>query len=473
MMRKTKIICTIGPSTESKETLMALMQAGMNVARLNFSHGTHDEHLKKIINIKAAREELNLPVALLLDTKGPEIRVRDFENGYVYVEAGQEFTLTCRQDVVGNESIVSISYEELYNQVNIGEKVLIDDGNIQLTITDIRHKDIVCKVLNNGRISNKKGINLPGARLDMEYLGETDKKDILFGIENDVDYIAASFVRKKEDLIDLRKFLEENGGNEIKIISKIENQEGLDNFDEILSLSDGIMVARGDMGVEIDYEKLPGIQKNIIKKCGEAGKKVITATQMLESMIEKPAPTRAEITDVANAVYDGTSAVMLSGETTIGKYPIETVKAMSKIVLQAEMDAPVYDLYSKINPRASAEISDAIGHAAHQAAKDIDAAAIIAITLSGYTAEQMSKYTPSMPIIAATPSKKTFYQSVLLRGVIPILTHDVDDLDVLMKEAVEISKNKNLLKQGDMVAFTAGIPIQKRGTTNLLRIETV
>ena len=473
-MRKTKIVCTIGPASDSAAMMRELIKSGMNVARLNFSHGTHESHKKVIDTFKEVREESGKPVALLLDTKGPEIRLRTFKDGMKpYLKKGSVFTLTT-EDIEGDESRASITYKDLPRQLEEGKRVLIDDGRIELCVEKCTETDVVCKVIHGGEISAKKGINLPYTHLDMPYLSENDKADLKFGIENDVDFVAASFVRCKEDVIDLRKFLDYYGGHNIKIISKIENIEGVENFDEILEYSDGIMVARGDMGVEVEYERLPGIQKKFIRRCYRAGKMVITATQMLESMIKNPTPTRAEITDVANAVFDGTSAVMLSGETAMGAHPDLVVRVMSKIVCQAEED--YFDMNMSCIGGLDVDTKDktnAICDACCTTARDLKASAIIAVTKSGETARRMSKFRPLEKIVAATPEIKTYHQLALSWGVYPVLALNQDEEERLFMHAIDCAKQIDAVSKGDTVVITAGVPLGMPGTTNLLKVETV
>lgn len=473
-MRKTKIVCTLGPACNTKETIKNMAVCGMNVARLNFSHGTHEYHAEMIKTVKQVRQELMQPLAILLDTKGPEIRIGEFENGKAQIDSGDRFTLSTVEHT-GNSNSCFISFSALPFQLKSGDIILIDDGKIRLEVESCTQTDIICKVITGGTLSNHKGINLPGIPVDMPYMSENDKKDIVFGIENDVDFIAASFVRSKEDVIELRKFLDYHGGHRIKIIAKIENIEGVENFDSILHHSDGIMVARGDMGVEVDYEKLPGIQKRFIRRCYQSGKMVITATQMLESMISSPTPTRAEITDVANAVFDGTSAVMLSGETAAGKYPLEAIKTMAKIAEQAEADQ--FDIYSELKKiRYDIDYTDttsAVCDAACTTARDINAKAIIAVTKSGQTARRMSKFRPEFPIVAATPSEKTFNQLALSWGVYPVLALYQNSYENLMRHAVDCAKQIDIVKGGDLVVIAAGIPLDTPGSTNMLKIETV
>lgn len=473
MLKKTKIVCTIGPASRDVDTMREMLEAGMNVARLNFSHGTHEEHRKTIETFRRVRDEQDRPAAILLDTKGPEIRLGDFENGSEILEEGDEFTLTSEK-CPGTKERVSTTYKALPSQVSLGTSILIDDGRVRLRVAGTTEDEVRCIVVNGGKVSNRKGVNIPNQSLDLEYISEADRQDILFGIEMDVDYVAASFVRSGADVKVLRSLLNENGGDRIKIISKIENTEGIENFKEILALSDGIMIARGDMGVEVDFEKLPGIQKKFIKECCKAGKTVITATQMLESMTHSPAPTRAEITDVANAVFDGTSAVMLSGESAAGDYPVETVKAMAKIVSQAEEDAEEVNQYKFLEVETNdRDVSNAMGHAACTTAHDIKASAIVAITTSGYTAEMMAKYKPVEPIIAATPDSKTYHQQALTRGVYPVLTQRSSNWNDLMEKAIEGAERMKFVKKGDCIVLSAGMPLQVPGTTNLIRVKTI
>lgn len=472
-MKKTKIVCTIGPASNREDVLEKMLLAGMNVARLNFSHGDHQGHRETIRRFRKVRSKLGIPAAVLLDTKGPEIRLKDFEEGSISVKPGDSFVLTSRE-IMGNQRESSVTYKDLPAQVKPGTSVLIDDGRIALQVQEVKDTDVICKVVSGGKISSRKGVNVPKTHLDLEYLSEGDKKDLLFGIENDVDYVAASFVRNPQDVRDLRAFLRENGGGSIKIISKIENTEGIENFREILKESDGIMVARGDMGVEVDFTKLPGLQKKLIKECCQAGKLVITATQMLESMVNNPTPTRAEITDVANAVFDGTSAVMLSGESAVGNYPAETVKTMAEIVKQAEKDAFDVNAYKIMDYEMDAQDNaNAIGHAACTTAFDLKARAVIAITRSGYTAGKMSKFRPRQPIIAATPMEKAYHQMSLFWGVYPILTPYESDWDMLYGKAVGEAKAMGAVKDGDCIVISAGLPLQESGNTNLIRVEIV
>ena len=473
-MRKTKIVCTLGPASSEDDIMRQMLLAGLDVARVNFSHGDHESHGEMIDRFRRVRDDLGKAAAVMLDTKGPEIRTGNFKEGKVMLEAGQTFTLTTRE-ADGDSSGCSITYKMLPAELKRGDTVLIDDGKIRLTVKETTAEDIVCTVENSGPVSNHKGINVPKVRLSMEYLSPTDQSDLLFGIEKDVDYVAASFVRKADDVRDLRRFLDQNGGQRIKIISKIENLEGIENFEEILALSDGIMVARGDMGVEVEFERLPGIQKRFIKRCQQSGKIVITATQMLESMIGSPVPTRAEITDVANAVFDGTSAVMLSGESAMGKYPVEAVKAMARIARQAEHDDP-RNLQGTSTIRHEMDADDttnAVGHAACTLAQDIRAAAILAITKTGYTASRMSKFRPSTRVIAVTPHEKTFHQLAMIWGVQPVIVENLQNVDVLIYRCLEESRKQGFLRKGDKVVISAGVPLDVPGNTNMIRVERV
>lgn len=470
-MRKTKIICTLGPASTNEEMLEKMLKAGMDVARVNFSHGTHEGHGKTIDLFRKVRDHLGMPAAVMLDTKGPEIRIRDFEGGKAMLKNGDLFTLTT-ENVLGNAERASITYANLPGELKEGDEVLIDDGKLRLKVTETTQTDIVCRVITGGQISNHKGINVPNVALSMEYLSPADKDDLLFGIEKEVDYVAASFVRRADDVIALRNFLTENGGSDIKIISKIENIEGIDNFEEILEASDGIMVARGDMGVEVNFARLPGIQKRFIKRCQQSGKTVITATQMLESMIQNPLPTRAEITDVANAVFDGTSAVMLSGETAMGAYPAEAVAAMAKIAKQAEQDDPRFLPGANVWYEMDAQdTTNAVGHAACTLARDINAKAIMSITKSGYTALRMSKFRPATMLIAATPHEKTYHQMALIWGVHPLMVENLQNVDVLVYRCMEEGRKEGLLHTGDKVVISAGVPLDVTGKTNMIRVE--
>ncbi len=472
-MKKTKIICTLGPASCSESVIEKMLLAGMNVARLNMSHGTHEYHKKMIETFRSVRDKLDLPAAVLLDTKGPEIRICEMQDGGAELKKGSEFTLTTLE-TVGNSERASITYKDLPPQLPIGQKVLMDDGKIILRVESATDTDIVCTVMEGGVLKTHKSVNVPNVSLTMPYISKADEEDILFGIEMGVDFIAASFVRSAQDVIKLRKFVDFHGGHNIRIISKIENIEGIRNFDEILKHSDGIMVARGDMGVEVEFEKLPGIQKRFIKKCYSSGKMVITATQMLESMINNYSPTRAEITDVANAVFDGTSAVMLSGETTIGVNPVRVVEVMARIVEQAENDAFEMGYYDNIKYRnTDHDVTHAVCDAACTTARDLKARAVIVVTKSGEAARGVSKFRPQEHIVAATPELKTFHQLSLSWGVIPVLSIMQKDADALFLHAVDCAKHIDIVEKGDLVVITSGIPVTISGTTNILKVEKV
>ena len=473
-MRKTKIICTLGPSSSDESTLREMMRLGMNVCRFNFSHGTHEEHREKLSTVKRLREELKLPVATLLDTKGPEIRLRDFEGGSVVLAAGERFTITTRE-VMGDASIGSITYAGLPGDVSAGSRILIDDGLVELVVESIQDTDIHCTVKNGGKISNHKGINVPGVSLSIPYLSEADKADLLFGIREGFDFVAASFVRSAQDVLAIKDFLGENGGRHIKIISKIENAEGVQNLDEILAVSGGIMVARGDLGVEVDMQEIPVLQKMMIRKCYTAGKVVITATQMLESMSTHPRPTRAEVNDVANAIYDGTSAIMLSGETAAGQYPLEALKTMATVAERTERDINYQARFRRRDSGpVTSNITDAISHATCTTALDIGAAAIIPISNSGRTARMVSKYRCSIPIIGCTTDEVTYRQLAITWGVIPVMCPEQPDTDTLFTAAVQSAlEQSHILQDGDLVVLTAGLPLGVSGTTNLLKVQTV
>lgn len=472
-MRKTKIICTIGPVSQSEEKLKELLLAGMNVARFNFSHGDHAEHQAKLERARKVAQELGLPLAAMQDTKGPEIRLRDFEGGKVYLESGSTFRLTT-EEILGTAQRASITYKDLKDDIKVGKSILIDDGLIELTIKAIEDNDIVCEVINGGYVSNHKGINVPGAILSMPYISDVDRDDIIFGVKMGYDYIAASFVRCAEDVLAVRKIIEENGGR-MKIISKIENMQGIDNLDEILEVSDGIMVARGDMGVEIPMEEVPILQKKMIKKALRQGKIVITATQMLDSMINNPRPTRAETTDVANAIYDGTSAIMLSGESAAGAYPIESVKTMSRIAERTEADICYNARLRKRseNWENNEEITTAICHACCTTAMDLNAKAIITVTMSGFTAGMISKYQPGCMVIGCAVDDMVYRQLSLMFGVSPLLIEKEDDTEKLFHAAVKASVDAGLICHGDTVVITAGVPLGIAGKTNMIRVVEV
>jgi len=470
-MRKTKIICTIGPACESVELLREMMLAGMNVARFNFSHGTHEEQRIKFEKVVQAREDLGLPVATMLDTKGPEIRLRDFVDGRVELTAGQKFVLTT-EEILGTGSRAAISYKNLKNDINAGTTILIDDGLIELTVEEIRGEEIICRVVNGGFVSNHKGVNVPGAVLSMPYISDVDREDILFGIEMGYDLLAASFVRCKEDVLAVRRILEEHGSN-MKIISKIENMQGIQNLEEILAVSDGIMVARGDMGVEIPLEEVPILQKKMIQLANAQGKHVITATQMLESMIKNPRPTRAEATDIANAIYDGTTAIMLSGESAAGKYPVEAVKTMARIAECAEKDINYRSRMLRNAHGEGRNITTALAYATCTAAMDLNAAAIITVTMTGFTAGAISRFKPKCPIIGCTVREEVCRQLNLLWGVTPLKLKQEEDTDELFGTAVAEAKKAGYVKKGDVVVITAGVPLGISGTTNMLHVVEV
>ena len=471
-MRKTKIICTMGPATDNIEVLRAMARAGMNVARFNFSHGSHEEHKQRIDRVKAVREEYNLPIALLLDTKGPEIRTGDMQDGKIFLKKGEQIRLTPRA-CLGTPSKISITYPDLYQDVQAGTSILIDDGLIELRVEQTQEQDILCRVLNDGAVSNHKGINVPDVHLSIPYLSDKDKSDIQFGIEQGVDFIAASFVRTADDVQQLRMLLDENGGAHINIIAKIENQQGVENIDGIVSLADGVMIARGDMGVEIPAEDVPPIQKMLIKKVASAGKQVITATQMLDSMMKNPRPTRAEVTDVANAIYDGTGAIMLSGETAAGLYPVEAVTMMARIAERTENDIDYRKRFFVRTRKANPDITDAICHATCTTAYDLNARDIVTVTKSGRSARMVARYRPSCGIIGCTPTKKVWYQLNLAWGVTPVLLSETDDVFDLFDSALETAKNQGLMQSGDLAVITSGVPIGVSGTTNMIRVQVV
>ena len=470
-MRKTKIICTLGPSTDKDGVLRELIANGMNVARFNFSHGSHEEHKGRLDLLKSLREELGKPVAALLDTKGPEIRLKDFKNGTEMLEAGQTFTLTTR-DVEGTKEICSITYKDLPQDVAPGGTIMLDDGLIKLQIQTVNDTDIVCTVLNNGKIKNKKGVNMPGVHLSMPYMSQRDKDDIIFGIEQGFDFIAASFVRTAQDVYEIRNLLNEYDSN-IRIIAKIENREGVNNIDSILAAADAVMVARGDLGVEIDFTELPGIQKNIIERSFSFGKPIVTATQMLDSMMVNPRPTRAEISDVANAIYDGTSAIMLSGETAAGAYPVEALKTMSAIAERTETEnhARVEYLTEATNGKIS--VSDATAHAACLTAKDVNAAAIVTVSESGTTARLLSKYRPQQPIIACVMKEQVQRQLSLSWGITSLMMPLAHSTDELIEMSTALAKENGFLHNGELAVVTAGVPVGISGTTNMIKIHMV
>ena len=470
-MRKTKIICTIGPASQSEEKLRELMLAGMNVARFNFSHGDHEEQHGKYDRMRKVSKELNLPIAALLDTKGPEIRLRDFEGGKVMLEAGQKFTLTTKE-IMGTNEIASITYKELLHDISAGTTILIDDGLIEMTVEEITDTDIICNVVNGGPVSNHKGVNVPGAELSMPYISESDKNDILFGVELGFDIIAASFVRNKEDVLEVRKILDERN-SKMMIISKIENMQGIKNLDEIIEVSDGIMVARGDMGVEVPLEEVPVLQKQIIKKAVAKGKQVITATQMLESMMHNPRPTRAETTDIANAIYDGTTAIMLSGESAQGQYPVEAVQTMARIAERTEEDIDFAGRLKKREVPGDGNITTAISHATCTLAADLDVKAIICVTMSGFTASMISRFKPSCPIIGCTVKRLVWRQLNLQWGVMPLLIQEENTAEDLFHAAIDAAVDAGYIVKGDKIIITAGMPLGISGKTNQLRVVEV
>ena len=470
-MRKTKIICTLGPSTDKEGVLRDLIANGMNVARFNFSHGSHEEHLGRLEKLKALREELGKPVAALLDTKGPEIRLKDFKNGVENLVAGQTFTLTTR-DVEGTNEICSITYKDLPMDVEPNGTIMLDDGLIKLQIQTVNDTDIVCTVLNSGKIKNKKGVNVPGVHLSMPYMSQRDKDDIIFGIQQGYDFIAASFVRTAQDVYEIRNLLNQYDSN-IRIIAKIENREGVNNIDSILAAADAVMVARGDLGVEIDFTELPGIQKTIIERSFSFGKPIVTATQMLDSMMVNPRPTRAEISDVANAIYDGTSAIMLSGETAAGPYPVEALKTMSAIAERTEQEG--FHLRGRTmdsNP-GKISVSDATAHAACLTARDVNAAAIVTVSESGTTARLLSKYRPQQPIIACVMREQVQRQLSLSWGITPLMMSLAHSTDELIEMSTALAKENGYLHNGELAVVTAGVPVGVSGTTNMIKIHMV
>ncbi len=470
-MRKTKIICTIGPASSNEKTFRAMCLAGLNVARLNFSHGDHAEHLAKINMIKKVREELNLPIAIMLDTKGPEYRIKTFRNGPVTVSDGDAFTFTTL-DVQGDNTRVGVNYAGLVNDLSVGDRVLVNNGLVIFEVTEITETDVICKVVSGGELSDRKSMSFPNKVLNQAYLSQQDKEDLLFGIAQDVDFIAASFVSRKQDLVDLKNFMAAHGGDKIDIIAKIENRTGVDNIDEICEECDGIMVARGDLGVEVPFAELPAIQKYLITKCRLLGKRVITATEMLESMIHNPRPTRAEISDVANAVYDGTSAVMLSGESAAGKFPVQTVETMAKIVEETEHHIDYKSLFYThefiINSRL-----DAISHATCGMAIDIDAKVIVVSSMSGVTVRMVSRFRPPTDILGIATNQKVWYKLALSWGVLPVRSEQFDSTEVLFYHALQAAKKTMGLKKGDNVVMTGGQVNGHSGNTNLIKIETV
>ena len=469
-MRKTKIICTIGPSSSDEKTFTAMCKAGLNVARLNFSHGTHAEHQQKIDMIKKVRESLGLPIAIMLDTKGPEYRIKTFKNSKITLNDGDKFTFTTR-DIEGDESIVSVNYEGLMNDLSVGDRVLVNNGLVIFEVEEISGTDALCRVITGGELSDRKSMSFPNKVLNQIYLSEQDKEDILFGIQNGVDFIAASFVSRKQDLLDIKEFLHENGGDGIELIAKIENRTGIDNIEEICEECEGIMIGRGDLGVEIPFAEVPAVQKLIITKCRLLGKRVITATEMLESMIHNPRPTRAEISDVANAVYDGTSVVMLSGESAAGKYPVETVKTMAQIVEETEKHINYAKRFKNTDFKIKNRV-DAISHATCGMAIDIDAKAIVVSSMSGMTVRMVSRFRAPTDIIGMATNKAVWYKLAMSWGVLPVLSEQFNSTDVLFYHALHAAKDNLPLKEGDSVVMTGGIINGKSGNTNIIKIET-
>ena len=470
-IKRTKIVCTLGPASQSEDVLRELILNGLNVCRFNFSHGSHEEHKGRIDMVKKVREELNKPIAILLDTKGPEIRTGNFADPEVLLEEGSEFTITM-DEVVGTKEICTVSYKGLADDVKEGDTILIDDGLVGLRVKSVENGNIKCIVENSGIVKNHKGVNVPGVKINLPAITPKDVSDIEFGIKEGIDMIAASFVRKASDVLAIREILEKNNAGDVLILSKIENQEGVENIDEILQVSDGIMVARGDLGVEIPTEEIPIVQKMIIKKCNELAKPVITATQMLDSMIRNPRPTRAEVTDVANAIYDGTDAIMLSGETAAGKYPVEAVKVMASIAKRIEQTLD-YDRMLKEKGSKNVTVTDAISHATCTTAVDLNASAIITSTSSGYTAKMVSKFRPQAPIIAATSNEAVMRRLALTWGVCPIKSALAGNTDEVIEKSIEASIENGYVKNGELVVITAGVPVGVSGTTNLIKVHVI
>ena len=472
-MRKTKIICTLGPATDKGNVLEELIQNGLDVARCNFSHGTYEEHKARMDKVKEIRKKCDKNVAILLDTKGPEIRTGIFQNGSIEVKSGQQFVLVCDQEIKGDETKVNVTYPNLYKDVKKGNTILIDDGLVEMEVTDIKEKQIICLVKNDGKISDHKGVNIPDVHINMDYMSGKDRRDIIFGINNDVDFIAASFIRSAEDVKEVRELLNDNGGSNINIIAKIENSEGIDNIDSIIEVADAIMIARGDMGVELPEEEVPVIQKMIIKKVYQAGKRVITATQMLDSMMNNPRPTRAETTDVANSIYDGTSAIMLSGETAAGKYPVEALKMMVRIAERTESDINYRHRFFTNHKSSKVEVTDAVCHATCTTAYDLNAKAILTVTKSGKSARMISRHRPDCMIIAGSTNVKVCRQLNMSWGVTPVLLQEKEDVMELFDYAVDVAKEKDLVRKDDIVVITAGVPIGHSGTTNMMKVHIV
>ena len=471
-MRKTKIVCTLGPASESEEIIEKLILTGMDAARFNFSHGTHESHLALLTRVKNVRDRLGRPLATILDTKGPEIRIRSFANGKIELAEGDTFTLTTRE-VEGDNTIVSVTYSNLHNEVSVGTHLLIDDGLVDIEVTEIKGQDIICNVVTGGPLSNNKSINIPNTHISLPALTEKDKDDLKFAVENDFDFVAASFVRQASDVEEIRAVLNSHGGQHIGIIAKIENQEGVDNLEEILRVADGLMVARGDLGVEIPAQDVPVIQKRMIKAAIAQGKHVVTATQMLDSMIRNPRPTRAEVSDVANAVFDGTGCVMLSGETASGKHPVEALKTMVDIVTTAENSTNYWKRFRNATVDHTSSITDAISHTACLTAMDLKAAAILTATESGHTARMTTRFRPGCVVAALTTSERVRRQLAITWGVAPYLSGTVDSTDRLFSLCVESAKKEGIVKEGDTVVITAGVPIGRSGSTNLIKAQVV
>lgn len=470
-MKKTKIVCTLGPASETEEVISAMADAGMNVARINFSHGTHEEHAQKIAVIKKVRAEKNIPLPILLDTKGPEFRIKTFKDGKVILKEGDPFTFTT-EDIVGDETRVAVSYQGICADMNPGDKILLNNGLMVFEVVAVKAPNVMCKVVIGGELSNRKSMFFPEKQLNLTYLSEQDKSDLLFGIEHQVDFVACSFVSKAQDILDIRQFLHEHGSDDIDLIAKIENRAGVNNLESILEVSDGIMIGRGDMGVEIPYEELPDIQKTIINACRMAGKRCITATEMLESMINKPRPTRAEISDVANAVYDGSSAVMLSGETAAGLYPVQAVAAMARIAEQAESKQQFIQTIDESRYRIRG-IADALSHSACTLARDVKAKAIVVCTRTGGTAKMVSRFRPMIDIIGMTTDERSYRKLALSWGVMPVMSEEYHSVDVLFHFAKCAARDSGLVQKGDTIVITGGTPNGKSGNSNLINIETI
>ncbi|MBR1757847.1 MAG: pyruvate kinase [Lachnospiraceae bacterium] len=470
-MRKTKIICTIGPASESEEVLKKMCLAGMNVARLNFSHGTHPEHEKKIAAIKKVREELHLPIAIMLDTKGPEYRIGTFEEGKIYLNEGDTFTFTS-DEIVGNQERVSVSYKTFAQEMNPGDKVLVNNGLVVLEVVETSGNDVVCKVLSGGKLSDRKSMNFPGKRLRGAYMSEQDQADVLFGIEHGVDFVAASFVSDGADAKEMRDFLDAHGGEDIDIVAKIENQSGIDHVDEICKYADGIMVARGDLGVEIPFTQVPSVQKNLVEKCRMLGKRVVVATEMLESMIENIRPTRAEVSDIANAIYEGTSAIMLSGESAAGKHPVEAVQAMANIAEETEQHIDYAEWFENVRFTTTSNL-DAVSHAACRMAIDVGAKCIAVSSVSGITARMISRFRCPVPIMGITTSEKAYRKLALSWGVLPRLCERFDSLDVIFYHAMREAQRMFDLEEGDNIVMTGGRIGEGKGKSNTIRLETI